>query len=100
MADRPDLKEGRRRGARCAVVTVLCTVIATVAAAQAPELFIGANFGASEPTNDNYRAHVETGATAGAFGGFMFNDYLGAQAETNFTFQQPDDDHRRFFQSN
>src|SRR5262245_58004529 len=62
--------------------------------------FAGVNLGVSEPTNGNYRAHVETGAMAAPYFGFMANDYIGLQLEFPFMFQMPDNDDRRFFQSN
>ena len=71
-----------------------------VSSARADGPFIGAKLGVSEPTNTNYRAHVETGATGAPFAGYMFNDYLGLQGELHFTFQLPDNDHRRLIQSN
>lgn len=57
--------------------------------------FVGIGQGVSEPTNDNYRAHVKTGATTNLFGGYMFNDYIGLQAEFDYAFQTPDDDSRK-----
>jgi len=67
-----------------------------VSSARADGPFIGAKLGVSEPTNTNYRAHVETGGTGAPFAGYMFNDYLGLQGELHFTFQPPDRDSRRF----
>lgn len=58
--------------------------------------YIGLNLGASKPTNNNYRAHVENGASGSPYGGYMFNDYLGVQGEVQGTFQYPDNDHRGF----
>lgn len=57
--------------------------------------FIGIGQGASEPTNDNYRGHVETGGATNLFGGYMFNDYVGLQAEFDYAFQRPDDHGRK-----
>jgi OmpA-OmpF porin, OOP family len=62
--------------------------------------FVGVDLGVSEPSNDNYRAHVQTGATGAPFAGFMFNDYVGLEVQGHFTAQQPDNDHRRELQSN
>lgn len=58
--------------------------------------FVGIDLGASLPTNRNYRAHVEEGATANPYLGYMFNDYLGVQGQLHFTFQEPDN-HRQGF---
>ncbi|MBI3784602.1 MAG: OmpA family protein [Deltaproteobacteria bacterium] len=52
--------------------------------------FIGLNLGTSEPTNDNYRSHVDTGATVAPFGGYMFNDYFGLQGGLDFNAMPPD----------
>jgi len=57
--------------------------------------FIGLDLGVSEPTNDNYRSHVKTGATAAPFGGYMFNDYLGIQGSLHINAQPPDDNNER-----
>jgi outer membrane protein OmpA-like peptidoglycan-associated protein len=62
--------------------------------------FVGVDLGASVPTNDNYRAHVQEGATANPYLGYMFNDYLGMQGQLHFTFQGPDNDHRGFAHEN
>ena len=51
--------------------------------------FVGIDLGASVPTNGNYRAHVQEGATANPYLGYMFNDYLGMQGQLHFTFQEP-----------
>ncbi len=67
-------------------------------AAEGP--FIGVDLGVSEPTKDNYRGHVRTGATASPFVGYMMNDFFGLQGNAHFIAQYPDDDHRGNFQSN
>ena len=54
--------------------------------------FVGVDLGASVPTNRNYRAHVQEGATGNPYAGYMFNDYLGVQGQIHFTFQEPDND--------
>jgi outer membrane protein OmpA-like peptidoglycan-associated protein len=56
--------------------------------------FVGVDLGVSEPTNDNYRAHVQTGGTGNPFVGYMFNEYIGAEGQLHFTFQPPDNDQR------
>ncbi len=65
-------------------------VAGPVAAVEGP--YLGLDLGASEPTNDNFRAHVQTGATASPYFGMMFNEYLGLQANAQFNFQEPDND--------
>lgn len=62
--------------------------------------FIGVDLGASKPVNNNYRAHVQLGASANPYVGYMFNDYLGIQGQLHFTLQQPDNDHRGFNREN
>jgi len=56
--------------------------------------FLGVDLGVAEPTNDNFRAHVQTGASGSPFGGYMFNDWLGLQSNLYFNFWPPDNDHR------
>jgi outer membrane protein OmpA-like peptidoglycan-associated protein len=58
--------------------------------------FVGIDLGVSEPTNGNYRGHVETGATVNPYGGYMFNKYLGLQGQLHFTGQPPDKHDRGF----
>jgi outer membrane protein OmpA-like peptidoglycan-associated protein len=55
--------------------------------------FLGVDLGVAEPTNDNFRAHVQTGASGSPFGGYMFNDWLGVQSNLYFNFFSPDNDH-------
>ena len=55
--------------------------------------FLGVDLGVAEPTNDNFRAHVVTGASGSPFGGYMFNDWLGLQSNLDFNFFPPDNDH-------
>jgi len=62
--------------------------------------FAGIDVGLSRPTNSNYNAHVDDGATANPFVGYMFNHYLGLQGQAYFTFQEPDNDHRGFEKEN
>ena len=62
--------------------------------------FVGVDLGASKAANNNYRAHVETGASANPYVGYMFNNYLGAQGDLHFVFQYPDNDHRGFEREN
>lgn len=52
--------------------------------------FVGLDVGASEPTNGNYRGHVETGAAVNPYVGYMFNEYLGVQGQVHFSFQSID----------
>ncbi|HEX7406509.1 MAG TPA: OmpA family protein [Candidatus Binatia bacterium] len=84
------------------LLTLFLLMVAPVARAQrAPAKtdgggpFFGVDLGVSEPTNDNYRAHVHTGGTAAPFAGYMLNDWLGIQGQLHFTFQPPDNDHGR-----
>jgi outer membrane protein OmpA-like peptidoglycan-associated protein len=56
--------------------------------------FFGADLGVAEPTNDNFRAHVQTGGSGSPFVGYMFNDWLGLQSNLSFNFWPPDNDHR------
>ncbi len=69
------------------------TVAAPVWAVQ-PGGFAGIDLGVSEPTNDNYRANVQTGATGSPFLGYMFDKYIGLQTNFHFTSQPPDNDGR------
>jgi OOP family OmpA-OmpF porin len=74
-----------------ATSVISCFALAPCArAAEGP--FVGIDLGVSEPTNDNYRAHVHTGATANPFVGYMFNDYLGLQGQLHATTQWPEDE--------
>lgn len=56
--------------------------------------FFGVDLGVAEPTNDNFRHHVQTGASLSPFIGYMMNDYLGIQSNLYFNFWPPDNDHR------
>jgi outer membrane protein OmpA-like peptidoglycan-associated protein len=58
--------------------------------------FVGIDLGVAEPTNGNFRGHVETGGTGNPYAGYMFNKYLGVQGQLHFTFLPPDNDHRGF----
>jgi len=62
--------------------------------------FVGVDLGASKGANNNYRAHVEAGATGNPYVGYMFNHYLGVQGDLHFVFQYPDNDHRGFEKEN
>jgi outer membrane protein OmpA-like peptidoglycan-associated protein len=59
--------------------------------------FVGLDLGASVPTNSNYRAHAEAGISGGPFVGYMWNDYLGLQANLSVAGQEPDNFPRRGF---
>jgi outer membrane protein OmpA-like peptidoglycan-associated protein len=74
-----------------AAVTALCLPVYAV---DGP--FVGIDLGVSRPTNANYHAHANEGATANPFVGYMFNQYLGLQGQVHATFQTPDNDHRGF----
>ena len=58
--------------------------------------FLGVDVGGSVPVNNNYRAHVKSGATANPYVGYMFNEYFGIQGQLQFDFHPPDNDHRGF----
>src|ERR1035437_4011283 len=78
---------------RFLVATSVLSCFALAPCARAAEgPFVGIDLGVSEPTNDNYRAHVHTGATANPFVGYMFNDYLGLQGQLHATTQWPEDE--------
>lgn len=79
---------------------LLAGLIAAPSGASAREgLFVGADLGVSEPTNDNYRGHVQTGASGSPFVGYMFNDYLGLELQGHIIGQPPDNDHRTRIQN-
>ncbi len=73
-----------------AVLAVACPVYAGEGVP-----FVGIDLGVAEPTNSNYRAHVQTGGSGSPYAGYMFNDYLGVQGDLQFTAQSPDNDNRR-----
>jgi outer membrane protein OmpA-like peptidoglycan-associated protein len=77
----------------------LLVVFPSVGAAQGGP-YIGAYAGVSEPTNGEYRAHVETGATVAPYAGYFLNDYVGLHLEVPFVVQYPDNDHRGFNHEN
>jgi outer membrane protein OmpA-like peptidoglycan-associated protein len=77
----------RRLVGLLAVIGVGVVAVGT-AVAQGP--FVGVNLGASEPLNGNYRAHVRTGVSLSPYGGYMFNEYVGAQAELQAVVQTQD----------
>jgi len=52
--------------------------------------FVGTDVGVSEPTNGNYRGHVETGATVNPYVGYMFNEYLGLEGQIHIIVQSND----------
>jgi len=79
---------------------LLGLMLALPAARAAEGPFVGVDAGVSEPTNGEYRAHVQTGVSGAPFAGYMFNDYLGLQGEFQIIAQEPDNDNRRFFQPN
>jgi hypothetical protein len=76
------------------VVGALMAISVPMWATEGP--FLGVEVGASKAANNNYRAHVEAGATANPYVGYMFNHYLGVQGDLHFVFQYPDNDHRGF----
>lgn len=52
--------------------------------------YAGIDLGGSEPWNDNYRSHVETGGTAAPFVGMMFGEYVGLHSQFHALFYPPD----------
>jgi opacity protein-like surface antigen len=81
----------------------MCTLLLLwgISSARATEgPFVGIDLGASVPTNRNYRAHAQVGATGNPYLGYMFSDYLGVQGQLHFTFQEPDNDQRGFPKEN
>jgi outer membrane protein OmpA-like peptidoglycan-associated protein len=85
---------------RWLLTCLLVSVVVGPGAWAAEGAFVGVDLGVSEPTNGNYRAHVETGGTGNPFVGYMFNDYIGLQGQLHATFQEPDNDHRGFKNEN
>ncbi len=79
---------------RCAVAVSLMWCVAPAWAAE-PGPYMGVDLGVSEPTNDNYRSHVETGASGSPFFGTMFNEYLGLEVEGHIIGQPADDNRNR-----
>jgi OOP family OmpA-OmpF porin len=55
--------------------------------------FFGVDLGVVEPTNNNFRANVQTGGSGSPFVGYMFNDWFGLQSNLTFNFLPPDNDH-------
>jgi outer membrane protein OmpA-like peptidoglycan-associated protein len=55
--------------------------------------FFGVDLGVVEPTNNNFRANVQTGGSGSPFVGYMFNDWFGLQSNLTFNFWPPDNDH-------
>ncbi len=93
---------------RSLLALFLLTLIAVVPAARAQQAgrqttraytvsegypFFGVDLGVAEPTNDNFRAHVQTGGSGSPFVGYMFNDWFGIQSNLTFNFWPPDNDH-------
>lgn len=88
------------RRVRALLILVLLTPILRVAAASGQVPIAGVDAGISEPMNRNYRAHVQTGATVNPYVGYMFNEYLGVEAQGHLTLQLPDNDGRGFGDEN
>ncbi len=80
------------------VFSLILWAVSSAGAVDGP--FVGVDLGYSRPTNDNYRAHVQDGATVNPYAGYMFNEYLGLQGQLHTTFQEPDNDHRGFANEN
>jgi outer membrane protein OmpA-like peptidoglycan-associated protein len=90
------LAPARRRVGLLAALAIACLLAAPAAfAVDGP--FVGMEVGASVPANSNYRAHAEAGIMGSPFAGYMFNDYLGLQANVSVTGQEPDNRPKRNF---
>ncbi|MBI1816736.1 MAG: OmpA family protein [Deltaproteobacteria bacterium] len=70
----------------------LLAVASSVRAAEGP--YIGVDIGYAKPTNDAFLAHAEEGVAGNPFAGYMFNKYLGVQAQLLATTLEPDNDSR------
>lgn len=84
-----------RTGLHLIRATFLGVLLAAPAAAD-PGWFTGLDVGVSEPTNGNYRAHVQAGATVNPYLGYMFHPNIGIQSQFHFAFHPSDDDERGF----
>jgi outer membrane protein OmpA-like peptidoglycan-associated protein len=87
-----------RAGALLIISSAALVLCVATASAQVP--IAGVDVGIAEPANRNYRAQVETGATVNPYVGYMFNEYLGVQAQGHVTLQTPDNDGRGFGDEN
>lgn len=90
-----------RKLSRFIGVATACLLLSTAAARAAePGLFLGADLGVAQPTNNNFRQHVQIGMTGEPFVGYQFNKYIGLMTQMHINAWPPDDDNRRFYQKN
>src|SRR5262249_47483225 len=82
------------------VLALVVMLVLVVPGARAQEPFVGVDLGVSEPTNANYRAHVQTGGTFNPYAGYMFTKNLGLQGQFHITVQDVDNDQRGFASEN
>ncbi len=75
------------KAARLISLTGVLLALAAGRAGAAEGPYVGLDAGVSQPTNDNYRAEVETGGTGAPFAGVMLGDYFGIQAQFHSFFQ-------------
>jgi outer membrane protein OmpA-like peptidoglycan-associated protein len=80
----------RSRTLLASLSIALLAVASSVRAAEGP--YIGVDIGFARPTNDNFSAHAEEGVAGNPFAGYMFNKYLGVQAQFLATTLEPDND--------
>ena len=67
-----------------ASIAAVLVIGATTAWAKGP--FVGADVGVAEPINGNLRGQIRTGFTVNPYGGYMLNDYLGAEGGIHFNY--------------
>src|SRR5262249_32483038 len=86
----PEERKGGLDMQRSVLALVLLGLLVVPAAQAQKGPFVGVNLGVSGATNTNYRNLVDLGAEGAPFGGYMFNDYIGAEAQLPFAFHLPD----------
>lgn len=84
------------RCSRSILAFLFLTLTLALPAAATEGPFVGLDFGWAEPANPNFRGHVESGVTANPYVGYMFNRYLGMQAQIHATYFNPDTHNRGF----
>ena len=90
-----------RKMCRTIGVAAACLLLSTaVARAAEPGLFLGTDLGVAQPTNNNFRQHVQIGMAGEPFVGYQFNKYVGLETQMHIFAWPPDDDNRRFYQNN
>ncbi len=81
-----------RRWTGLVAVGVLALGFAVAARAADPGPYLGAKLGAVEPTNQNWRAFVQTGIGGAPYVGYRFNEIFGVQADLVVTGNNADAD--------